>query len=80
MSSSPAAPVLGPLPAEGKVTKLPLSLPPQLSTDLDAYVRFHREAHGDLATRPKLAIAILEHFLASDSGFKAWTRRQPSAG
>ena len=80
MSSSPAAPVLGPLPPEGKVERLTLSLPPKLNQELDAYVSYHREHHGDLATKQKLGVAILEHFLAADSGFKAWTRRQPSVG
>ena len=80
MPSSPTAPVLGPLPPEGKVERLTLSLPPKLSQELDAYVRYHREHHGDLATKQKLGVAILDHFLTADSGFKAWVRQQPSAG
>lgn len=64
---------LGPLPDRTPV-KLTLAIDPNLQDDLAAYARVHERLHGKAEPVTALVPAMLEAFLASDSGFKRLRR------
>ena len=65
---------IGPLPDRTPV-KLSLSIDPSLRSDLEDYAAVYAEAFGDRPGIEALVPAMLEAFLASDTGFRR-ARRQ----
>ncbi len=51
-------------------TKLSISVPPDLKSDLEAYARMYQQAYNDNQEVTTLIPLMLEAFLAGDAGFK----------
>ena len=68
---------LGPLP-DDKPVKITVELPAPLHRDLIAYAEVHAKATGLAEPLPpeKIAVPMIERFIASDRGFASERRRR----
>ncbi len=68
---------LGPI-ADDKPVKLAIELPGALHRELIAYAEVHAKATGLAEPLPpeKIAVPMIEHFIATDRGFATERRRR----
>jgi hypothetical protein len=78
MAKTPVPLALGKVDLEDKVQEVKLKLKGQGAVDLVDYQRAYQALNGEAIELEPLVASILAAFIASDKGFAAWRKANPS--